>query len=224
VEGIDGSGKGTQANKLATELTGRGIKTKLFSFPAYTTTMAGGLIGRYLNGDFGSNVSPFLSWALFALDRFEHYDSLCDALDHNDVVICDRYVYSNVAHQCANVGDESERALLADVIKHMEFSVMCSNQPDLVIYLDLDVEAAMLHVAKKLKRDYTDKHADLHEADEAHLRNALAEYRKMFEKSLTRDSGPEWYKVNVSCAGHIRSIDDIHTEIIGLVSPKLATL
>src|SRR5216684_4178204 len=52
LEGIDGSGKRTQLDLLASELDARGLATFRISFPRYES-FCGELVGRYLNGEFG---------------------------------------------------------------------------------------------------------------------------------------------------------------------------
>ena len=53
IEGIDGSGKGTQSARLRDRLTTRGLRTGLLSFPRYDATFFGQRIGDFLNGRFG---------------------------------------------------------------------------------------------------------------------------------------------------------------------------
>ncbi|MDC0176507.1 thymidylate kinase, partial [Planctomycetaceae bacterium] len=50
IEGIDGSGKGTQARQLVDRLTNNGVSTALLSFPRYSETLFGAAIGQFLNG------------------------------------------------------------------------------------------------------------------------------------------------------------------------------
>lgn len=73
IEGIDGSGKNTQAKILAQRLSIHGKAVKLMGFPCYADTLFGKEIGSYLNGEFGSitDVSPKLASMLYAGDRFE---------------------------------------------------------------------------------------------------------------------------------------------------------
>ena len=82
IEGIDGSGKGTQAARLHARCQAEGIKTSLIGFPRYDQTLFGKSIGDFLNGRFGEldEVNPFLASLLYAGDRFEsehHRDQRC---------------------------------------------------------------------------------------------------------------------------------------------------
>src|SRR5947209_2867214 len=85
----------------------------LLSFPRYQATLFGRAVGDFLNGRFGSleEVHPFLVSLLFAGDRFESKSVLLDAIETHDVVVLDRYVYSNVAHQASKC-EGAERAEL----------------------------------------------------------------------------------------------------------------
>ena len=68
IEGIDGSGKGTQARRLVDQLASEDVTTALLSFPRYDDTRFGSLIGDYLNGRYGNleQVHPMLASLLFA--------------------------------------------------------------------------------------------------------------------------------------------------------------
>ena len=156
IEGIDGSGKGTQAGLMRDALVARGHKTALISFPRYQETFFGARIGDFLNGRFGSldEVHPFLAATLFAGDRLESRPMLIDALETHDVVVLDRYVASNIAHQAAKrTGDE--RRTLTQWILDLEFSVNKLPRPDLSILLDLPASTAQTLIAKKNARAYT---------------------------------------------------------------------
>ena len=101
IEGIDGSGKGTQAQRLAQSLEAGGESVRLLSFPRYEQTAFGRRIGHFLNGRYGQldQVDPLLVSLLYAGDRFESKGVLLDAIAGCDVVVLDRYVPSNIAHK-----------------------------------------------------------------------------------------------------------------------------
>ena len=118
IEGIDGSGKGTQAQQLTERLIATGRRVRLLSFPRYRETLFGHAIGDFLNGRFGqlNEVHPFLASVLYAADRFESKSVLADALHQSDVVVCDRYVPSNLAHQ----GDKLDGADREELLRTIE--------------------------------------------------------------------------------------------------------
>ena len=130
-----------------------------------------------------------------------------------DVVICDRYVASNVAHQGAKAAG-AERKELIDWIQHLEYSIYKLPRADLTLFLDVDVEHAQTLIAAKSRRDYTDKAADLQEADA----NYLSRVREVY---LELARGPQWQSVHCVQGSHVRSIDEIAAEIAAITDASL---
>ena len=108
IEGIDGSGKGTQSGLLTERLRDLGYRTASIQFPRYSATTFGAAIGDFLNGRFGSleEVHPQLAAVLYAGDRFESLSVLEEAVNTSDVVVLDRFTASNFAHQAAKLEGE----------------------------------------------------------------------------------------------------------------------
>ena len=207
VEGIDGSGKGTQSRLLTDALNADGRRAALLSFPRYSETFFGARIGDFLNGRFGSlgGVDPFLASLLFAGDRLESKPVLLAALAEHDVVVLDRYVASNVAHQGAK-RDGAERAELARRIEHVEFTLNALPRPDVTVWLDLPVPLASRLIAAKAARDYTDRAADLQEENTAYLARVAAVYAE-----LARGDG--WVRVACAEGDAVRSVEAIAAEV-----------
>ncbi len=216
IEGIDGSGKGTQAQRLLSHLQAQGRRATLLSFPRYEATFFGRAVGEYLNGAFGSleQVHPFFASLLFAGDRFESRDLLREAVASQDVVVLDRYVASNVAHQAARL-DGPARQRLIEAIEYLEFELYRIPRPDLVVLLDLSVPAAQRLIATKPRRSYTERSADIQEADAQYL----ACVRELYLELAGRD--PEWSVVACERQKVVRSIDDIADEIAKRVEKQL---
>jgi dTMP kinase len=212
IEGIDGSGKGTQAARLCERLEESGAMVELLSFPRYAATRFGKLIGDFLNGRFGTldEVHPMLASLLYAGDRLESWEDLWSAMQINDVVVLDRYVASNIAHQGAKL-QGAERQELTNWVKMVEFEIYGLPKPDLVILLDLPASVAQTLIAQKSARSYTDKKADLQEADGSYLREVREVYRQ-----LAVDQ-PDWKIVPCLQGDALRSIEDIGEEIFDIV-------
>ena len=213
MEGIDGSGKGTQAERLHQRLADSGTRSSLISFPRYADTLFGKAVGDFLNGRFGTldQVNPFLVSLLYAGDRFESRAMLLETIANNDVVVLDRYVASNMAHQASKL-DGDERDELIRWIEQIEYDIYNLPRADLIVLLDLPVNAAQKLVALKQQRSYTDKTADLQEADAAYLERVRAVYQRLATEQ------PNWYRLNCCTGGDaIRSIDEIAAEIWGVV-------
>ena len=207
IEGIDGSGKGTQSRLLVDALNAAGRRAALLSFPRYSETFFGARIGDFLNGRFGSldAVDPFLASLLFAGDRLESKPVLEAALAEHDVVVLDRYVASNVAHQGAK-REGAERTELIRRIEHVEFALNALPRPDVTVWLDLPVPLAVRLIAAKSQRDYTEKAADLQEADAAYLARVAAVYAELA-------TGDGWARVPCSAGGEVRPVGAIAGEV-----------
>lgn len=217
IEGIDGSGKGTQARGLCDRLNSSGVSAALISFPRYGETLFGRAVGEFLNGDFGSldQVHPFLVSLLFAGDRFESKAVLLEAMRQNAVVVLDRYVPSNVAHQASKL-DGVERAGLERRILELEFEVFGLPRPDLVLLLDLPVARAQELVARKAPRQYTHRTADIQEADRSYLERVRDVYLELAAGSR------EWRTVACCEGERLRSIDEVADLVWRVVEEFLA--
>jgi len=205
LEGIDGSGKGTQAQRLVKRLTDEGWSVELFSFPRYTETAFGKIVGDFLNGRFGSleEVDPFVAALFYAGDRFESRRLLKAALDKTDVVVCDRYVASNVAHQAAKLENAEQQAELIEWVERLEFDVFGLPRPDLVLLLDVPVEVSQQLIAHKEKRSYTDRKADLQEANLSYLEKVRRLYHQLAQR-------PQWRLVECVKQNQLLSVDAVH--------------
>lgn len=139
IEGLDASGKTTQARLLTDFLRSRGYKVLHTTEP--TTSPIGRLIKeRVLRG--AVRPPPVVEALLFAADRLQHVrDVIKPALNRGYIVISDRYVYSSLAYQGA-------AGLSLDWIRGIN---RFAPKPDLAIYLDVDPETAM----KRIKRERT---------------------------------------------------------------------
>jgi len=213
IEGIDGSGKGTQAKLLCDRLRQAGASATLVSFPRYDATFFGKAVGEYLNGQFGSlaAVHPFLVSLLFAGDRFESKPFLQEALRTSRIVVLDRFVASNVAHQAAKL-DGAARADLTAKILEIEFTIFGLPRPDLVLLLDLPVKIAQDLIARKEARNYTTRKADIQEADADYLERVRDVYH-----ALAR-SEPNWKTIPCCEDRRLRTIDEIAESVWQVVA------
>jgi len=215
-EGIDGSGKGTQAARLHKTFSEHGIRSELFSFPRYQSTFFGGRIGEFLDGKFGDldELDPFLISLLYAGDRFESRERLLQARAENEAVVLDRYVPSNLAHQSAKKSGDT-RSRLQEWIQQVEYGIFTLPQPDLVVLLDVPVEISQELIQRKQKRSYTDLTTDLQESNMSYLEQVRAIYLEFAECS------DDWVVVPIVQHGQLRSIEEIGTEIWDLIRCRL---
>ncbi len=115
IEGLDGSGKATQARRLTKALVDREIPVREVSFPDYGSDSSA-LVKMYLAGQFGSDpkdVNAFAASAFFAVDRFASYKRDWCRDYARGIVIADRYTTSNAVHQCSKLPQEQWDAFLA---------------------------------------------------------------------------------------------------------------
>lgn len=170
LEGLDGAGKSTQVKKLRNYLESLFGEIEYIHFPRYDAPVYGDLISRFLRGDFGDNdtVHPQLVALLFAEDRHGATPGMKEVLEKGGCVLLDRYVYSNIAYQCAKVKDAQQAKELRDWIFNTEYGDFGLPVPDLNIFLDVPIG----FVESKLKsqrggndRAYLEGRQDIHEAD-----------------------------------------------------------
>ena len=141
LEGLDGSGKSTQVKKLKAYLEKICPELEYIHFPRYDAPVYGDLISRFLRGDFGSNesVHPQLVALLFAEDRHGAAPQMKKTLAEGGSVLLDRYVYSNIAYQCAKLSAPEERENLREWIFNTEYGDFGLPKPDLNIFLDVPI-------------------------------------------------------------------------------------
>jgi dTMP kinase len=137
IEGIDGSGKTTQARRLV-----RTLKKKEYN-AVYTTEPSKGTFGKIIRKHIlqGNNRVPTVIEAiLFAADRIDHIQNeIKPLLEIGKIVICDRYVYSSIAYQgAASLNQKWIREINKDAIK-----------PDLAIYIDVPPKIVISRIKRK---------------------------------------------------------------------------
>jgi len=142
IEGLDGSGKSTQMKLLRKHLEAESIPFKYLHFPRLEKGVYGDLVARFLRGEMGANdqVDPYLVALIFAGDRTDAALQIRNWMDDGYLVIVDRYVYSNIAFQCAKIEDLEERYRLRDWILEYEFGYNNLPRPDINLYLNVPFE------------------------------------------------------------------------------------
>ncbi|MCR4859873.1 MAG: thymidylate kinase [Bacteroidales bacterium] len=183
LEGLDGAGKSTQVRLFKEYLEGVCPRLEYIHFPRYDAPVYGALIGKFLRGGFGSieSVHPQLVALLFAEDRRDAAPRIREVLRAGGTVLLDRYVYSNIAYQCAKLpaGDQSEA--LREWINNTEYGQFGLPRPDLNIFLDVPigfVEQSLAAQRGGSERGYLHGQQDIHEADIAFQRRVRDLYRR----------------------------------------------
>ena len=186
LEGLDGAGKSTQVKKLREYLESVFGSLEYIHFPRYDAPVYGELISRFLRGDFGSNeaVHPQLVALLFAEDRHGAAPGMKKVLASGGTVLLDRYVYSNIAYQCAKLKDSEEAADLREWIFNTEYGDFDLPRPDLNIFLDVPigfVESKLKSQRGGADREYLGGGQDIHEADIEFQKKVRDIYRRQCE-------------------------------------------
>ena len=169
LEGLDGAGKSTQIDLLQQLLASRGLRYEYLHFPRFDAPIYGELIARFLRGELGAvdAVDPYVVALLYAGDRADAAPVIRRWLDEGKFVILDRYVYSNVAFQCAKLSSEEERRALKRWILDTEYGYYRLPHPDVSLFLDVPfsfTERKLTQAREGGDRDYLQGAHDIHEA------------------------------------------------------------
>ncbi len=188
LEGLDGAGKSTQVKMFKEYLIQKLGELEYIHFPRYDAEVYGDLISRFLRGAFGdiSEVHPQLVALLFAEDRHGAAPEIKKVLDAGGTVLLDRYVYSNIAYQCAKLENEEEAEELRKWIFRTEYGSFNLPKPDLNIFLDVPtgfVEQNLQSNRGGDDRDYLQGAQDIHEADIRFQKKV----RQMYVKQAAED-------------------------------------
>lgn len=177
LEGADGSGKMTQFKLLAARMKAVGYDVEAFDFPRYEEPSSH-FIKSYLNGEYGpaDKVSPYTASLFYALDRFEAAPAIRQALHQGKVVLSNRYVGSNMAHQGSKLDEAVQKRGFFVWADSLEYQLMGIPRPTINIFLSVPAEISYKLIAQKSQRNYTNKSHDQHEADIEHLRKTISTY------------------------------------------------
>ena len=174
IEGIDGSGKGTQTRILCTWLKKQGYE--VFQTHEPTDSKIGKIIREGLKE---GNFDPIVEALLFAADRAEHVKEVVQKINEEKVVISDRYLYSSLAYQGAEGVDEK---WLNEINKFFP-------KPDVVIYLDLSPEVGLKRISSKKLLRSTQKEKEYLERKET-----LEKVRKNYLEQAKENS--QFFTIN----------------------------
>ena len=138
------------------------------------------------------------------------------ALNQGKIVLADRYIGSNLAHQVARARAE-DRPAFVSWIEHLEYNIYNLPRETLVLYLRVPPRQAQELVARKSARSYTKVKQDLQEASLGHLEDAAAMYDQLARR-------PNW--ATISCfdeeRGAMRPQKEIAADILAAVTPVLS--
>lgn len=220
IEGLDGSGKSTQLKNLKNYLSVNKIDYEYLHFPRTDSPIYGDLVSRFLRGELGdiNTVNPYLIALIYAGDRNDAKEMINNWLKTDKLVIVDRYVYSNIAFQCAKLNDEKEIQDLTDWILDLEYNYFKIPKPVLSIFLNVPFEFTRKNLTEQRDgedRDYLNGKEDIHEKD-IDFQNKV---RNVYLREVEKDKN---LKI-INCAnqeGEMSSSNEIFNKIIELLKTE----
>lgn len=210
LEGNDGSGKTTQLKLLQAYLASIKITVRTIDFPRYTDSFYGKFLGRFLQGEFGEleDINPYLISIVYAEDREEARDQMQHWLSGGAIVLANRYVSSNLAHQSGRLPKEKREEFITWDLE-LEYEINALPKEDLVIYLHVPYMIADQLLTKK------EKGKDMVERNTSYLRSSEESYLSLANRFS------HWS--TIECAdtnGKLRTIHEIHNDIKKLLAEK----
>lgn len=218
IEGLDGSGKETQAQLLYNYINDKIPEKVVYaSFPNYESNSSA-LVKMYLNGEFGSdpfNVNAYAASSFFAVDRFSSFKKEWQKdYENGKWIIANRYTSSNFLYQMPKV-EKSRWDSYLEWIHDYEYDKLGLPRPDEVIYLDVPIEVSQELMNKRYKGDLSKK--DLHEANLDFLRMC----QKAAEYTSVRCG---WNVIKCVENGQLKPMEEIHQEIVLIIKNKIQKL
>lgn len=178
-EGIDGSGKATQAALLAEKLKGQGRRVLRISFPDYESDSSAP-VKMYLAGDFGTDpgdVNAYAASLFYAVDRFASFRTKWkEFYETGGIVIADRYVTSNMVHQMTKLADPAERRAFLHWLEDTEYEKLELPRPDAVFLLDMPLSVSESLVKARHEAGGS---MDIHESHLDYLRKCYDAYQEL---------------------------------------------
>ena len=181
IDGTDGSGKGTQTKLLVKRLQKAGKKVHLEDFPQYGKKSAGP-VEDYLNGVYGTaeELGGYIPSVLYAVDRFAASRRIREHLSKGYIVISNRYVTANMAHQGGKMKNAAEKKKYFKWLFELEYNFFKIPKPDLNLILHMPAAVAQKLVDQKGRRYYIGtKKRDIHEKDLNHLKAAEQTFKEI---------------------------------------------
>lgn len=214
IDGVDASGKESQSNLLLSALAREQSMEKV-SFPDYESESSAPL-RMYLSGQFGSNpqdVNAYAASLFFAVDRYASFKSRWgERLRAGVSILADRYVTSNMIHQTVKLPRPEWDGFL-DWVDDLEYGKLGLPRPDLILFLDMPVDAVMKLMACRDQGDMARR--DIHEKNVGYLRACYEAANYACDKF-------GWTRIRCAENSLPRPMADIHAEILRRVNDLYA--
>ncbi|MDD6022277.1 MAG: deoxynucleoside kinase [Oscillospiraceae bacterium] len=213
VEGLDGSGKSTQAALLKEKLEKENISVYQIKLPNYSDDSST-LVRMYLDGQFGDkpeDVNAYAASTFYAVDRYASYKKHWQKEYRGGLILADRYTTSNAVHQMTKLPKYRWDAYL-DWLFDFEYNLLGIPEPDCVIFLDMPVEISQKLMTQRYGGDENKK--DVHERDVEYLKKCYNSAKYAAERC-------GWETVRCFDGDSARSIDDISRDVFDCVMKNL---
>ncbi len=210
LEGLDGSGKSTQFERLDRLLTEKGVPHTAISFPDYSQPSSA-LVKMYLAGEIGSSpddVNAYAASSFYAVDRYASFKRFWEK-DYSSgrLILAARYVSSNCIYQMTKLPREQWDGYL-EWLGHYEYELLGLPRPDEVVFLDMPVEISQRLLSRRYDGD--DGRKDIHEANIGFL-------AKCRGTALYSAERLGWRILECSSGGQPRDVDDISAELADML-------
>ena len=213
IEGLDGSGKATQANMLNEYLKSKGIDTYILDLPYYNDDSSA-LVRMYLGGELGdkpSDVNAYAASTFYAVDRYASFKKFWEKEYNSDkIIIANRYTTSNASHQMTKLSEDEWDEYLQWLFE-FEYGKMGIPEPDSVIFLKMPVEVSQKLLLKRYKGDSAKK--DVHERDVEYLVSCHKAAAYAVKKL-------NWNVIDCAENGEPRAIEDIFSEFVDTLAKE----
>lgn len=214
IDGLDGSGKATQAELLKNRLTEMGYQIYSLDLPCYNDPSST-LVKMYLNGEMGDkpgDVNCYAASTFFAVDRYASFKKHWEKeYNSNKIIVANRYTTSNACHQMTKL-DEALWDSYMDWLFEFEYKKLGIPEPDCVIFLEMPVEVSQKLLSERYGGDENKK--DVHERD--------TEYLSACHKAAVYAAEKlGWETVNCFSDGRIKTREEIADEVFSIVGRKL---
>lgn len=202
IEGLDGSGKGTQAALLLENLKKSGKDVFEIDLPNYSDNSSA-LVKMYLAGEMGTHpcdVNAFAASSFFAVDRYASFKKFWRReYESGKILVANRYTTSNACHQMTKL-EKKDWDLFLSWLFDFEYQKLAIPKPDCVIFLDMPVDVSQKLLSKRYHNDNSKK--DVHERDVEYLKNCR-------EAALYACEKLGWQKIPCAENGEPKSVEEI---------------
>lgn len=213
IDGLDGSGKSTQIDRVY-EILSKNHRVMKISFPDYENESSA-LVRMYLAGTFGDrpeDVNAYAASSFYAVDRYASYKQFWKkAYDEGAVILAARYTTSNAIHQMSKLPREEWDTYL-DWLSEYEYTLLGLPKPDAVIFLNMSEQACDSLLSRRYGGDESKR--DVHERDKRYLENC----RTAAEYAAKKDG---WKLISCCEGARILSVETITAAICEQILPIL---